>query len=130
MRQFQRGPCKPRDICSIPLIQMTSAAPKAWPRGKKLLSYAGLSKSTGVPASTLWRRARGKPSRKEKAANQQYLTPQEEQALVEYVLRMANNGYPLPVKFLRSLAWIIARQRSSNVLIPASNTTVRPPGKN
>src|SRR4051794_26740187 len=61
-------------------------------------------------------RARGKPSRKEKAANQQYLTPPEEQALIEYVLRMANNGYPLPVKFLRSLAWIIARQRSSNVL--------------
>jgi hypothetical protein len=60
-------------------------------------SYATRSRSTGIPASTLWRRANNKPSVAHKAANQQYLTPQEEQALVEYMLRLANNGYPLPV---------------------------------
>jgi hypothetical protein len=42
-----------------------------------------------MPASTLWRRANGKPSKRDKAANQQYLTPQEERALVAHVLRMA-----------------------------------------
>jgi hypothetical protein len=61
----------------------------------------------------LWRRANEKPSIVYKATNQQYLTPQEEQALVEYVLRLADNGYPPPVKFLRSLALVIARQRTS-----------------
>ena len=76
-------------------------------------TYAALSTRTNIPASTLWRRACGRPSKRDKAAKQQYLTPQDENALVEYVLRMADNGYPLPVKFLRSLALTIARQRSS-----------------
>jgi hypothetical protein len=93
-------------------------------------SYAIQSRSTGIPASTLWRRANNKPSIADKAANQQYLTPPEEQALVEYVLRLANNGYPLPVKFLRSLALIIVRQRSSHFQITDSGVEVRPPGKN
>jgi hypothetical protein len=78
----------------------------------------------------LWRRANNKPSIADKAANQQYLTPQEEQALVEYVLRLADNGYPLPVKFLRSLALIIVRQRSSIFQITDPSLKVRPPGKN
>jgi hypothetical protein len=46
-----------------------------------------------------WRQANNKPSIADKAANQQYLTPQEEQASVGYVLRLADNGYPLLVKF-------------------------------
>ncbi|KAJ5224161.1 uncharacterized protein N7469_007664 [Penicillium citrinum] len=74
-------------------------------------SYATRSRSTGIPASTLWRRANNKPSLAAKAASQQYLTPQEEQALVGYVLQLADNGYPLPVKFLRSLAVVIVRCR-------------------
>ncbi|KUL82058.1 hypothetical protein ZTR_10674 [Talaromyces verruculosus] len=74
-------------------------------------SYTDQSRSTGIPASTLWRRANGKPSKRDKVANQQYLTPQEERALVDHVLRMAQNGYPLPISFLRSLAVIIARSR-------------------
>jgi hypothetical protein len=85
---------------------------------------------TGIPTSTLWRRANNKPSIVDKAANQQYLTPQEEQALVEYVLRLADNGYPLPVKFLRSLARVIAQQRSSTFQIIDPSFEVRPPGKN
>ena len=93
-------------------------------------SYAIRSRSTGIPASTLWRRANNRPSVADKAANQQYLTPQEEQALVEYVLRLADNGYPLPVKFLRSLALIIVRQRSSNFQITDPSLKIRPPGKN
>ena len=42
--------------------------------------------------STLWRHARGKPSRRDKATKQQYLTPCEEKALLEYVLRMSERG--------------------------------------
>ncbi|GAM43547.1 hypothetical protein TCE0_051f18448 [Talaromyces pinophilus] len=93
-------------------------------------SYAIRSRSTGIPASTLWRRANSKPSIADKAANQQYLTPPEEQALVEYVLRLADNGYPLPVKFLRSLAQTIVRQPSSIFQITEPGIDVRPPGKN
>jgi hypothetical protein len=60
--------------------------------------------------STLWRYARGRPTRRDKAASQQYLTPREEKALLEYVLRMDQRGYPLPVKFLDSIAHVIKRK--------------------
>jgi hypothetical protein len=43
----------------------------------------------------------------ERAAMQQRLSPQEEKALVSYLLRMSANGYQIPVKFARSLAHII-----------------------
>jgi len=80
--------------------------------------------------STLWRRAHGRPSRIDKAAKQQYLTPAEENTLLDYVLRMSERGYPLPVKVLRSLALVIARQRSSAFQTHAVDDGVRPPGKN
>ena len=67
---------------------------------------------------------------REKAEGQQYLTPSEEKALASYLLRMSNNGFPIPVKFLRSLALIIACQRSSSLQAPSANKMIRPPGKN
>jgi hypothetical protein len=89
-----------------------------------------LSVSVKVSKSTLWRHARGKPTRRDKAACQQYLTPREETALLEYVLRMDERGYPLPVKFLGSIAHVIKCQRTSAFQIPAADDGIRPPGKN
>lgn len=65
--------------------------------------------------STLWRRARARPSRREKAANQQCLTPREENALFDYIPRMSERDYPLPVKFLRSLALVIVPLHSRSL---------------
>jgi hypothetical protein len=96
----------------------------------KHLTYAALSESSNIPVSTLWDRAHGRQPRREKAAKQQYLTPQEEKALVNYALRMSRNEYPIPVKFLRSLAQVIVRQRSSFFHILPTDDTVKPPGKN
>jgi Tc5 transposase DNA-binding domain len=93
-------------------------------------TYAALSESSNIPLSTWWDRAHGRRPRREKAAKQQYLTPQEEKALVNYALRMSRNGYPIPVKFLRSLAHVIVRQRSSTFHIPLIDHGVKPPGKN
>jgi hypothetical protein len=39
-------------------------------------------------------------------------------------------GIPIPVKFLRSLAHVIVRQRSSTFHIPPTDHGVKPPGKN
>lgn len=49
---------------------------------------------------------------------------------MEYVLRIADRGYPLPVKFLRTLAFVIARQRISPCVVAAAQIDLRPPGKN
>lgn len=58
----------------------------------------------------------------------------EEKALVDYLLQACRNGYPLPVKFVRHLAHVIARRRrrqcSSTNQTPADSDNVQPPNKN
>jgi len=89
-----------------------------------------LSGLSGIPASTLWHRKHGRSSAQQRAAKQQYLSPQEEKALAKYLLRMSRSGYPLPVKFSRTLAHTIARHRASNFQIPGDDCPIPPPGKN
>lgn len=43
---------------------------------------------------------------------------------------MCKNGYPLPVKFARSLAHVIVRRRNSIFQIPSNNDELLPPLKN
>jgi hypothetical protein len=94
-------------------------------------TYKVLSEISRVPASTVGHRNRGRISIQQRATNQQYLSPQEEKALVTYLLRMARNGFPLPVKFARTLAHVIALQRASVFQTPATDRDdIRPPRKN
>jgi hypothetical protein len=80
-------------------------------------TWSAKSELTDVPASTLWYCANGRRSREEKAEKQPYLTGPEEKAIEDFVLHFAKNGFPLPLKFLRSLAYLIVEQRSSVPLI-------------
>ena len=93
-------------------------------------TYAVRLELSGVPIATLWRRDHDMPTRRDKAAGQEYLTPQEENALFKYALLAADNGYHLPVRALRSLAQVIDRQRSSIFQEPAADEAVKPPGTN
>jgi hypothetical protein len=88
-------------------------------------TYNAISKHSNVPRTTLDHRDRGRPSREEKGQAQQYLTPSEEDALEKYLKLMADLGNPVRIKFLISLAFIIARQRSTT-----NNEEIKPPGKN
>ncbi|KAF2680654.1 hypothetical protein K458DRAFT_249755, partial [Lentithecium fluviatile CBS 122367] len=72
-------------------------------------TWAARSEYAGVPLTTLYGRARGRPSEKEKAQQQQYLTPAEEKALVAFLLLMSNLGYPVRIKYIPSLALTLAR---------------------
>jgi hypothetical protein len=49
------------------------------------------------PTSTERHLEHGRRMRREKAAKEQYLNPNEEKGLSAYVLRMSQNGYPLAV---------------------------------
>jgi hypothetical protein len=55
-----------------------------------------------------------------------YITPQEEKALVEYLLQACRNG---SVKAGRALAYVIARQRRQRSS-PGQGDDVRPPNQN
>lgn len=89
-----------------------------------------------IPASTLWHRKHGRPSMLDKARSQQYLNPPEEKALSDYLLRMADNDFSMPVKYVRTLACVIAEQRGKIMEYSAGRVEekqpdhVRPPGKN
>lgn len=87
-------------------------------------TYLALSDWSGVPYSTVYHRARGRRSKEEKAKSQQYLSPSEEKAVVKYVLRMRSLGFPIRMKHLPTLAFIIAQRRSM------TDRAIKPPGKN
>jgi len=115
----------------IATTQMDAATVALDRFGHSSESYQAISNLCGVPATTLRHRKNGRMSIQQRATTQQYLNPQEEKALVTYVLRMSQNGYPLPVKFLRDLALVIARQRGSIFQIPETDhDDIRPPRKN
>jgi hypothetical protein len=87
-------------------------------------TYAARAEQGNVPLSTLHHRAKGRRSREEKAQSQQYLSPEEETAVVRFLLLMSSLGKPVRIKFIPSLAFSVARRRC------AANRPRKPPGKN
>jgi hypothetical protein len=87
-------------------------------------TWAARADSSGVALTTLYNRYHGRPSKEEIAQLQQYLTVEEEKALVAFMLLMSSLGQPVRVKYIPTLAFSIARRRS-----PA-NRPNKPPGKN
>jgi hypothetical protein len=87
-------------------------------------TWAARADRKNVPLSTLHHRYRGRPSKQEAAQCRQYLTPDEEKAVVKFLLMKSALGHPVQIKFLPSIAFSIARQR------PSTNKPSKPPGKN
>jgi hypothetical protein len=87
-------------------------------------TWAARSDASGVAVTTLYNRWRGRPSIQKKAQAQQYLTVEEEKALVAFLLLMSSFGQPVCIKYIPTLAFSIARRRSP------VNRPNKPPGKN
>ena len=76
-------------------------------------TWAARADRKNVPLSTLHHRSLGRPSKQEVAQGRQYLTPDEEKAVVKLLLMKSELGHPVRIKFLPSIAFSVARQRSS-----------------
>jgi hypothetical protein len=87
-------------------------------------TYAARAEHGKVPISTLIHRNHGRRSREEQAQSQQYLTRDEEKALIRFLLLMSNLRQPVRIKFISSLAFSLARQRFTK------HKPIKPPGKN
>lgn len=87
-------------------------------------SYRSLADHSDVPRSTLHDRARGQRSIEAKAQSQQYLTPYEEKAMIDFILQMSALGTPVRIKYISSIAFTVARGR------PEHDRPQKPPGKN
>jgi hypothetical protein len=86
-------------------------------------TWAARADSSGVALTTLYNRYHGRPSKEEIAQLQQYLTVEEEKALVAFLLLMSSLGQPVRVKYIPTLAFSIARPRSP--LIDRTSLLVR-----
>jgi hypothetical protein len=87
-------------------------------------TWAARADSSGVALTTLHNRHHGRPPKEEIAQRQQYLSVEEEKALVAFLLLMSSFGQPVCIKYIPTLAFSIARRR-----IPSSRLS-KPPGKN
>ena len=103
--------------------QASQALARVFPADVKK-TYAAISDRNGVPLTTLYHREHGRRSREEHAQSQQYLTPDEEKGMVKFLLLMSSLGRPVRIKFIPSLAFSIARKRST------TDRPIKPPGKN
>lgn len=88
------------------------------------MSYRALAQEKNVPRSTLHRRKHGGMSKAARGHLQQYLTIEEEKALVMFLLLMSRFGQPVRIKYIPTLAFSIACRRST------TKKPVKPPGKN
>jgi transposase len=95
------------------LAQVSSDEPTTW---------AARAEARGLALSTYYHQQHGRPSKKDDAQLRQYLTVEEEKALVAFLLLMSSFGQPVRIKYVPTLAYNIARRRSSK--------PVKPPGKN
>jgi hypothetical protein len=60
----------------------------------------------------------------QKAESQQYLTPSEENAVVQFLLQMSDLGQPVRIKFIPQIAFSVTRHR------PTTDRPHKAPGKN
>lgn len=93
------------------------------------INFTALSKSSEVSRTTLRARYNGRNSAKQRAELQQYLTPQEENALADYALRMDRRGHPLTGNSCRAIAYQIRLRRLSPFQIAPEDSDIRPPCK-
>jgi hypothetical protein len=70
-------------------------------------TYTALCELSGVPATVLRHRDHGQMLIPERAAMQQRFSPQEEKALVSYLLRISANGYRIPVNVIMPLSFSV-----------------------
>jgi hypothetical protein len=78
------------------------------------IKITALAKDHNVRMTTLWHRRNGWLSGRARGAGQQYLSPSEEKAPVNFLLQWSEYGNPVRIKFIPSLAFSIARQRTRN----------------
>ena len=87
-------------------------------------TYTALAKRSNVARSTLHHRSKGRRSKREQNERQQYLSAAEESAVVKFLLRMADLGQPVRIKYIPSLAHSVTRHR------PPAARPSKPLGKN
>ncbi|KAF1932603.1 uncharacterized protein M421DRAFT_398980 [Didymella exigua CBS 183.55] len=105
------GACTVTVACAL-FLEASRALAQALPPGVAD-TCANRSEYGSAPLSTVIHRDHGRRSREEQAESQQYLSREEEISLVRSLQLKSTLGQPVRIKFIRSLAFSIARQRTT-----------------
>ena len=87
-------------------------------------SFRALADHSDIPRTTLQHRAHGRRSEEEKAQCQHYLYPWEAKALVKFSVQQDALGRSVRKKYIRPIAFSLARQR------PPKDRPSKSPSKN
>lgn len=115
------SPVVPLVVCCTTTIAAMDRASKLQASGEHK-TWAARAEAHGLPLSTHYHQEHGRPSIRQKAQGQQYLSVEEEKALRAFLLLMSSFGQPVRIKYIPALACNIACRRSGK--------PVKPPGKN
>lgn len=97
-------------------------AVKRWKEAGGKVSKTKVAKQYGLPPSTFFDRINGKPSRKESDAERQRLTPGEEKAVINWIKRLQNWGWPTRVEQVRFLTQELCQKKGDNAPIGINYT--------
>ena len=93
-----------QDPDEIPKSKRLELACNVWKDPTNKLSIRKIARQYGISHSTLGDRIHGKVSKKDEAKRRQRLTPEEEEAIVGWILRLQAWGWPPRVERTRSMA--------------------------
>jgi hypothetical protein len=62
-----------------------------------------------VPLATVYARKNNRPSKEDKARDQQYLYPYEEKAVSDFLTQVGALGRPVRIKYISALAFSVTR---------------------
>ena len=96
-------------IDELPQTERMVLAIKAYREDPK--SMRRIAKQYGVPKSSLFDRINGAASKKEESQRRQRLSPQEEQAIVNWLLRLQGWGWPARTGQIRDLTTELLRKK-------------------
>ncbi len=97
-------------------------AVKRWREVEGKISKTKVAKQYGLPPSTFFDRINGKTSKKESAAERQRLTPGEEKAVMDWIKRLQNWGWPTRVEQVRFLTQELCQKKGDDAPIGINYT--------
>jgi hypothetical protein len=94
--------------CTTTIVEMdpaSKALAEAPPNDNR--TWAARADSSGVALTTLYNRHHGRPLKEEIAQRQQYLSVEEEKALIAFLLLTSSFRQPVRIKYILMLAFSI-----------------------
>ena len=104
----------PSDLPDLSTNERVDLACRRWKEAAGDLSQKKAARTHGVPSSNLQRRIEGKMNSTERGQSQQKLSPEEETAIANWIIRLHKWGWPPRVKQTRRMAEELLKAKNNS----------------